>query len=192
MAGGQRRFCLRTLSLLSGGADTCPGPQDWPDPPSHVWSWAQGQCTQKQLAFMGPASHSRVFIFATDDFSSQRLEPCASGPGDDHACCPPSGPSPAAVGQLLWAEGKPHLTEEICLSCSAPNWSLSGRWRAGPPAGRPVGKGPRDYEVRRAEGSAQACSSLQPQPTVRKIGTLPHLQAGPPQPGQHQPCYQVP
>lgn len=43
-----------------------------------------------------------------------------------------------------------------------------------------MGKGPRDYEVRHAEGSAPACSSLQAQPTIRKIGTVPHLQAGPP------------
>lgn len=46
-----------TLSLTPGHADTHLGPRDWPDLPSHMCSWAQAQCTQKQLPVHTDLTH---------------------------------------------------------------------------------------------------------------------------------------
>lgn len=59
-AGSTGSAC--THSLLSGNTDTCPLSQDGPDPPSHMCSWAQAQCTQKQLPVY-PCHHTLTHTY---------------------------------------------------------------------------------------------------------------------------------
>lgn len=61
VAGGQHRFCLSTLTLLSGNTDTHPVLWDWPDPPSHMCHWAQAQCIQKQLPVY-TSHHTHILV----------------------------------------------------------------------------------------------------------------------------------
>lgn len=95
-AGGQHRFCLHTLALLPGNADTRPGPRDWPDPPSLMWSWGQAQCTQKQLPVY-THHHTHILVLTYSEYS--RFQPVTNlhAPPPRIACSsnsPPHGTPP--------------------------------------------------------------------------------------------------
>ena len=112
---------------------------------------------------------------------------------------PPMVLCPAA-GQLLWAQapvtkGKVTLLTNLSESAMPLIGAIQGGegqgsflWVGGAASGaswREGTLGTVRSGVQRAQ--PRACHSLQAQQTVKRIRTAPHFQAGPPQPGQHQP-----
>lgn len=87
------RFCLNTLTLLSGNTYTQPAPWDWPDPPSHMCCWARTQHTQKQLPVHTPSHpHTGAHNLNTPGFSqsqtSMSLFPSTTRSSNSATCAP--------------------------------------------------------------------------------------------------------